>query len=117
MRFRRSICIAPGVHVNLGFDRAGLSVGPRGLHVGVNRRGLYTSAGIPGTGIYAVHHIRRSSGEHPDSCGKRLAGDPADCCAALRVVRQGVRVNSLPAENLAELAGGVEEIVARFAAK
>jgi hypothetical protein len=29
------------------------------------RRGMYTSAGIPGTGIYAVHHIRRSSGEHP----------------------------------------------------
>jgi hypothetical protein len=49
--------------------RAGLSVGPRGLHFGVNRRGMYTSAGIPGTGIYAVHHIRRSSGEHPKVAG------------------------------------------------
>jgi len=68
LRFRRSIRIAPGVHVNLGFDGAGLSVGPRGLHIGVNRRGM-TSAGIPGTGIYAVHHIRRSSGEHPKVAG------------------------------------------------
>jgi hypothetical protein len=69
LRFRRSIRIAPGVHVNLGFDGAGLSVGPRGLHFGVNRRGIYTSAGIPGTGIYAVHHIRRSSAEHPTVAG------------------------------------------------
>jgi hypothetical protein len=30
---------------------------------------MYTSAGIPGTGIYAVHHIRRSSGEHPKVAG------------------------------------------------
>jgi hypothetical protein len=50
LRFRRSIRIAPGVHVNLGLHGAGLSVGPRGLHLGVNRRGMYTSAGIPGTG-------------------------------------------------------------------
>jgi hypothetical protein len=87
LRFRRSIRIAPGVHVNLGSHGAGLSVGPRGFHFGVNRRGMYTSAGIPGTGIYAVRHIRRSSGEHPACCGKRLAGDPAACRAAVRVVR------------------------------
>ena len=37
----------------------GLSVGPRGLHVGVNRRGMYTSAGIPGSGLYAIHYSRR----------------------------------------------------------
>ncbi len=54
LRFRRSIRLAPGIHLNLGLHGAGLSVGPRGLHVGVNRRGIYTSAGIPGTGIYAV---------------------------------------------------------------
>ena len=69
LRFRRSIRIAPGVRVNLGLHGAGLSVGPRGLHVGVNRRGMYTSAGIPGNGIYAVHHIRRSSAEHPIVAG------------------------------------------------
>jgi hypothetical protein len=64
LRFRRSIRIVPGVHLNLGMSGAGVSVGPRGLHVGVNHRGMYTSAGIPGTGLYAVHHY-----------GSRLARD------------------------------------------
>lgn len=62
LRFRRSICIAPGVRVNLGLHGAGVSVGPRGIHVGINRRGAYASAGIPGTGVYAVHHLRGSEG-------------------------------------------------------
>ncbi len=69
LRFRRSIRLAPGIRLNLGMHGAGLSVGPRGLHVGVNRRGMYTSAGIPGTGIYAVHHIRNSTGPHPSVAG------------------------------------------------
>lgn len=69
LRFRRSIRLAPGIRLNLGLHGAGLSVGPRGLHVGVNRRGMYTSAGIPGTGIYAVHHIRGSAGQHPSVAG------------------------------------------------
>jgi hypothetical protein len=33
---------------------------------------MYASAGIPGTGIYAVHHIRRSPGEHPTVAGNEL---------------------------------------------
>ena len=69
LRFRRSIRVAPGIRVNLGLHGAGLSVGPRGLHVGINRRGMYTSAGIPGTGIYAVHHIRSSPEQHPNVAG------------------------------------------------
>jgi hypothetical protein len=69
LRFRRSIRLAPGVRLNLGLHGAGLSVGPRGLHVGVNRRGMYTSAGIPGTGVYAVHHIRGSAEQHPNVAG------------------------------------------------
>ena len=64
LRFRRSIKILPGVRVNLGLHGAGLSVGPRGLHVGINRHGVYSSAGIPGTGLYAVHHYRTAPGEH-----------------------------------------------------
>ena len=31
---------------------------------------MYTSAGIPGTGIYAIHHYRSSLGEHPKAAGK-----------------------------------------------
>jgi len=62
LRFRRSVRIAPGVHVNLGFDGAGLSVGPRGLHLGVNRRGMYTSAGIPSHGNLAGSPRARLTG-------------------------------------------------------
>jgi hypothetical protein len=76
LRFRRSLRIAPGVRLNLGLHGAGLSVGPRGLHVGVNRRGMYSSAGIPGTGIYAMHHYRTPGQEHPEAqssgCGTVL---------------------------------------------
>jgi len=69
LRFRRSIRLLPGVHLNLGLHGAGLSVGPRGLHVGVNRRGRYVSAGIPGTGLYLMHHVRNSPGEDPNVAG------------------------------------------------
>jgi hypothetical protein len=78
LRFCRRIRIAPGVHLNLGLHGAGLSVGPRGLHVVVHRRGMYTSAGIPGTGIYAVHHVRSSPAEHPD-----VDGDAVGCVVAV----------------------------------
>jgi hypothetical protein len=81
LRFRRSIKLLPGVHVNLGLHGAGLSVGARGLHVGVNRRGVYSSAGIPGTGLYAVHHYRSSSGQHP-----RVAGDAGGGCLLLVMI-------------------------------
>jgi len=57
--FRRRLKLLPGVSLNRGLHGAGVSVGPRGLHVGVNRRGMYTSAGIPGTGLYAVRHFKR----------------------------------------------------------
>ena len=62
LRFRRRVKLFPGITMNLGLHGAGLSVGPRGLHVGLNRRGLYSSAGIPGTGLYAVHHYRTGEG-------------------------------------------------------
>jgi len=28
--------------------------------LGVNRRGVYTSSGIPGTGLYKIRHVRSS---------------------------------------------------------
>ena len=91
LRFRRSVRILPGVRLNLGLHGAGVSVGPRGLHVGVNRRGMYASAGIPGTGLYAVHHVRR--GEH-----RSVAGNAGGCVvgfliAAAVIVVLAVLVN------------------------
>lgn len=77
LRFRRRIRLAPGVHINLGLHGAGLSVGPRGLHIGLNRQGMYASAGIPGTGLYAVHHVRGAQGDHA------VAGDAAGCVVGI----------------------------------
>jgi hypothetical protein len=52
MRFQKSIRIAPGIRINLSKSGVGVSVGPRGLKVGVNGNGQrYSSVGIPGTGI------------------------------------------------------------------
>lgn len=47
--------IAPGVRLNFSKSTLGLSFGVPGARVSVNSRGeVYTSAGIPGTGLYNV---------------------------------------------------------------
>ena len=59
LRFRRSIKLIPGVRLNFSKSTIGLSVGVPGARVSVNSRGdVYTSAGIPGTGLY---NVERSS--------------------------------------------------------
>jgi len=73
---------------NRGWHGAGLSVGPHGLRVGVNRRGMYTRAGIPGTGMYAVRHIRGSSGEHPTVAGSAW---PVILLLAVMLLASGVK--------------------------
>lgn len=46
----------------------GVSVGPRGAHVSVNTKGqLYSSAGIPGTGLYNVQRTSLHSPKSPSS--------------------------------------------------
>lgn len=65
LRFRRSIKLAPFVHLNLGMRGAGISIGPRGLHCGIStRNGTYASAGIPGTGLYVMAHKRGQAHSH-----------------------------------------------------
>ncbi|MCL6614357.1 MAG: DUF4236 domain-containing protein [Firmicutes bacterium] len=56
-RFRKSIRIAKSVRLNLGKGGVGLSIGGKGLRVGVGPRGVYTSAGIPGTGLYSINYL------------------------------------------------------------
>lgn len=61
IRFRRSIKLFPGVRLHIGKSGVGISVGPRGLHVGRRANGTcYLSAGIPGTGVYATQEARRA---------------------------------------------------------
>jgi hypothetical protein len=41
---------------------------------------MYTSAGIPGTGLYAVHHVHGAFEEHPS-----VAGNASGCVVGLLV--------------------------------
>lgn len=51
--FRKSIKIAPGVHINLSKRGTGVSFGGRGAHVSFSPTGRITkTVSIPGTGIY-----------------------------------------------------------------
>lgn len=53
IRFRRSLRLAPGLHLNLSKSGVSLSAGPRGATASVGRRGVHGNVGIPGTGFYA----------------------------------------------------------------
>lgn len=86
MRFRRSIKILPGVRLNLSKSGLGISVGPRGLKVGMDARGRkYISAGIPGTGLSSRQYLKPSAApsslpQLPAAAGRRAENEPA--CAA-----------------------------------
>jgi hypothetical protein len=48
IRFQRVIKLLPGVRINLSKSGAGVSVGRRGLHLGIDARGRrYVAAGLP----------------------------------------------------------------------
>jgi tetratricopeptide (TPR) repeat protein len=58
IRFQRRISLLPGLRLNISKSSLGLSFGIPGARVSVNTRGeVYTSAGIPGTGLYSVERI------------------------------------------------------------
>jgi hypothetical protein len=50
-RVRRSVKIAPGVRWNVGKTGSSLSVGGKGLTANVSKKGVRTTASIPGTGV------------------------------------------------------------------
>lgn len=50
-RFRRTIKILPGVHLNVSRSGISTSFGPRGVHVTIGPRGIRRTVGIPGTGV------------------------------------------------------------------
>jgi len=52
LKFRKSIKLFPGVRLNLGKKGiASLSIGKKGATVNINKKGIKTTLGIPGTGI------------------------------------------------------------------
>ncbi|MGQ9780150.1 MAG: DUF4236 domain-containing protein [Bacillota bacterium] len=60
-RFRKSIRLARGVRLNLSKSGVGLSIGGKGFRVDVGPRGVYTSADIPGTGLYSINYLGKPS--------------------------------------------------------
>lgn len=53
IRFRKYIKLAPGVRMNLSGSGLSWTLGPRGMSVGVGKRGNYLNTGIPGSGLFA----------------------------------------------------------------
>jgi hypothetical protein len=46
---------------------------------------MYSSAGLPGTGLYAVHHVRTGEGEH------QVGGSVSGCgCTMLAAIVLGL---------------------------
>jgi hypothetical protein len=74
MRFQKSIRIAPGIRINLSKSGVGVSVGPKGLKVGVDGKGQrYSSVGIPGTGISQRSYQKAGEDGHtPEACQRAL---------------------------------------------
>ena len=58
IRFQRRIKLLPGLRLNISKSSLGLSFGIPGARASINTRGeVYTSAGIPGSGLYSVERI------------------------------------------------------------
>jgi hypothetical protein len=75
MRFQKSIRIAPGIRINLSKSGVGVSVGPKGLKVGVDGKGRrYSSVGIPGTGISQRTYSKADEDGHAPEKYQRALG-------------------------------------------
>lgn len=57
LRLRRRIKLPGGLSLNVGKTGVGVSGGIRGARIGVNKRGVYNSVGIPGTGVSSMQYI------------------------------------------------------------
>jgi len=55
LRFRKSVKILPGVHLNVSKSGASLSLGRRGATVNLSTHGVRETVGIPGTGLSYSH--------------------------------------------------------------
>ena len=76
-RFSRRVSILPGLKLNLSGSGVSLSAGVRGAHINLGPRGLYGSAGIPGTGLSYRQRLDSSSRSYDrPSVERRLSSPP-----------------------------------------
>ncbi len=73
-RFRRSLKIFPGVKVDLSKGGLSTSIGGKGFHMNVGRRGVLPTVSLPGTGMsYTGDNLLASS---PLSFNQNYPGQP-----------------------------------------
>jgi hypothetical protein len=63
-RFFRRVKVMPGVTMNLSKSGPSFSLGVRGAHVTLDRRGVRKTVGIPGTGVFYTSTKGRHTGVH-----------------------------------------------------
>ena len=88
VRFRRSVSLGKGVRFNVNKRSVGMSFGVRGARYSANTSGRRTtSAGIPGSGLYAISSSSggggRSSGGGTRRYGQQQAGQSTTVTPAL----------------------------------
>lgn len=67
IRFRRTLHVLPGVHLNVSKHGISTTVGARGMHLTFNRYGVRQSVGLPGTGLSETSYI--AGGPHRSGAG------------------------------------------------
>ncbi len=69
IRFRRTLRVLPGVHLNLSKHGISTTVGSRGMHLTFNRYGVRQSVGLPGTGLSEQGYLVGGGGHghHPEN--------------------------------------------------
>ena len=75
-RFRRSKSVGKFGKVNLTKGGLGFSVGAKGARVGMGPKGAYTSAGIPGTGLYSINYAGKGKKQKKDRSQTTHQSDP-----------------------------------------
>jgi hypothetical protein len=69
LRFQRRVRLFPGLSLNLSRSGVGVSMGTRGVHVGITGRGQrYTSVGLPGTGVSWREYERKPAPRQCELC-------------------------------------------------
>jgi Protein of unknown function (DUF4236) len=104
-RFRQSFRIIPGLRLNLSLGGPSLSLGGRGLHYTIGRKGTRVTAGIPGSGLswtdYQPYPSGRNPRQHPQRKNVSPSGGPQEQVEGLSANNPNVTVfESAPIDKL-----------------
>ena len=87
LRIRKSIKIAPGIHINLGKKGISTSIGRRGIGVTFGKTGTSTHIGIPGTGISYVKRTSVNKNKQKFSSNNESSnGNRANSCLVFFII-------------------------------